>query len=155
MVDDYPHAQGMVEHAEHYHGHVLCAGLGLGLIVHALHDRPEVERITVVEREPDVIALVKKYLPKGKTRVIQDDWYSDRVGRIKPDGVFYDLLVGKGIVLFPAAIREMVTMVDRFRTATAFRVHGFEFATFEKKLLEMRDTGVLVRSREMITGGVL
>ena len=38
MVDDPPHWWAMEDHARFYQGHVLVAGLGLGLIVHTLHD---------------------------------------------------------------------------------------------------------------------
>ena len=39
-------------------GHVLIAGLGIGLILHAIKDKPEVTHITVIEKYVDVIALV-------------------------------------------------------------------------------------------------
>ena len=43
MVDDPPHWWSIQERASQYHGHVLCAGLGLGLIVHALEANPKGE----------------------------------------------------------------------------------------------------------------
>src|SRR5271157_5165690 len=43
---------------EQARGHVLIAGLGLGMILHPIADKPEVERITVIEKSPDVIKLV-------------------------------------------------------------------------------------------------
>lgn len=59
MVDDPLQWIGMQEIAKHCKGNVITAGLGLGLIVHALADNPDVKSITVVEREEDVIELVK------------------------------------------------------------------------------------------------
>lgn len=59
MVDDPLHWTGMQELAKHCKGNVITAGLGLGLIVHALANNHTVKSITVVEREPDVIELVK------------------------------------------------------------------------------------------------
>ncbi len=40
------------------HGQVLVAGLGLGLILFAIADKPTVEHITVIEKYQDVIDLV-------------------------------------------------------------------------------------------------
>ncbi len=44
-------------------GRILIGGLGLGLITHLLANRRDVTEIVVVEIEPDVIKLVKDYLP--------------------------------------------------------------------------------------------
>jgi hypothetical protein len=46
-------------------GHVLVGGLGLGLVVNMLCERSLVARVTVVEREADVIKLVEPYLRKN------------------------------------------------------------------------------------------
>lgn len=59
MVDDPLCWIGMQELANHCKGRVITAGLGLGLLTHALANNPEVRNITVVEREADVIELVK------------------------------------------------------------------------------------------------
>lgn len=48
MVDDPVHWFTIQKLAATYHGHVLCAGLGLGLIVHALSKNKKVKSITVV-----------------------------------------------------------------------------------------------------------
>jgi hypothetical protein len=39
-------------------GHCLVNGLGLGVVAAAMLEKPEVERVTVVELSPDVVALV-------------------------------------------------------------------------------------------------
>ena len=52
------------ERRDHYgavrkaHGHVLINGLGLGMVLAAVLKREGVEKVTVVEIDPDVIALV-------------------------------------------------------------------------------------------------
>lgn len=46
------------ESLDRAHGHVMLAGLGLGAWLHAVHRRPAVDRVTVVEHSPDVIDLV-------------------------------------------------------------------------------------------------
>ena len=128
MVDDPPHYLAMLEHARHYHGDVLVAGLGLGLIVHALDARPEVRSITVVERDADVIALVRPYLPQGKLRVLERDWHGEPVAHPaggRWDGVFFDLLLGDGHALFPAAFAALLDM-RRVYPGAVTRVHGFQ-----------------------------
>jgi hypothetical protein len=41
------------------HGDVLIGGLGIGMIVLAIQDKPDVESITIVEKESDVISLME------------------------------------------------------------------------------------------------
>ena len=133
MVDDPPHWWAMEEHATFYRGHVVVAGLGLGLIVHALAACPGVERVTVVEVEPDVITLVQPHLPpSAKIEIVAGDFW-DWEGR--PDGVFYDLFVGDGSTLAAEALRTMLELRERFPAATTLRIHGFNNA----KLWEMTE----------------
>lgn len=47
-----------VRQARRVGGHCLVTGLGLGLVTEALLSVPEVTRVTVVEIDPDVVALV-------------------------------------------------------------------------------------------------
>ena len=94
MVDDPPRWWATEEHATCCYGHVVVAGLGLGLIVHALAACPDVERTTVVEADPNVTTLVQLYLPRSaKIEVVAGDFWT-RDGQ--PDGVFYHLFVGDG-----------------------------------------------------------
>jgi hypothetical protein len=49
-------------HAWHFrcsHGNVLVAGLGMGMFLHAVAAKPDVERVVVIEIDPDVIELFK------------------------------------------------------------------------------------------------
>ena len=120
MVDDPPHWWAMEEHAQFYQGHVLVAGLGLGLIVHTLHDNNRVERITVVEKERDVIDLVRPHLP-GKKLVIEHGDFWDWDGQV--DGVFFDLFVGDGHALRFEALSTYVHLVQTY--PRPIRIHGF------------------------------
>jgi hypothetical protein len=52
-----------LEVVERAHGDVLIAGLGLGMILHPILEKLEVERVTLVEKFPDVIALISPTLP--------------------------------------------------------------------------------------------
>lgn len=45
-------------------GRVLVAGLGIGMILHKLLEKPEVTEVVVVEKYPDVIKLVAESLPE-------------------------------------------------------------------------------------------
>lgn len=57
------------------HGSVLINGLGLGCVVQALLAKPEVTNITVIEKSPDVIALVEPTLRDPRLTVICADAY--------------------------------------------------------------------------------
>ncbi|MBN8955005.1 MAG: hypothetical protein J0H17_00095, partial [Rhizobiales bacterium] len=54
-------------------GHVLINGLGIGMVLAAVLRRPEVQRVTVVEIDPDVVALVSPHYPDARVTVIQSD----------------------------------------------------------------------------------
>ncbi len=76
MVDDPPHLKAMGVYAAAAEGPVLCAGLGLGLIQHALAEQPAVDYVMTVEREAAVIDLVYRELPHSKKdlRIVEADW---------------------------------------------------------------------------------
>lgn len=54
-------------------GDVLVAGLGLGMVVHAMLTKPEVKTLTVLEIEPDVIALVGPSIRDPRVKLVQAD----------------------------------------------------------------------------------
>lgn len=56
------------------HGKVLIGGLGIGLILLAIQDKEDVEQITVVEKNKEVIELVGSQLPlNSKVHIVNDD----------------------------------------------------------------------------------
>jgi hypothetical protein len=122
MVDDPPHWWAMQDHAKHYHGHVVCAGLGLGLIVHALARNQRVRQITVVEQNTDVIKMVKPLLPRCK--IVHAD-FNTWSPACQMDGLFYDLFVGNGRELLGRAIEVFTKLVLDFPAADPIRIHGF------------------------------
>ena len=73
------------------YGDVLIGGLGIGMVILAIQDNPEVRSITVIENNPNVIQAVKPQLPlNDKVRVICDDvfkWKPD----MKFDCVYMDI----------------------------------------------------------------
>lgn len=107
MVDDPIHWWAIQNYAQTYHGKVLVAGLGLGLIVHALANNSNVKSITVVEKNQDVIDTIRSLIPDCE--IINSDWYEYQ---IEPDvdGVFFDLFVGNAKKLEAHALREMLQL---------------------------------------------
>jgi hypothetical protein len=78
MVDDPPHWWSMQDYARNSVGKVLVAGLGLGLLAHELLDNIDIDSITIVEKNKDVIYLISPLLPKAediKFRIINKDFY--------------------------------------------------------------------------------
>lgn len=67
------------------HGRVLVNGLGLGVVVQAMLRKPEVECLTVVEIEPDVISLVGPYY---------QEMFGDRLEIIEADALEWKAPVG-------------------------------------------------------------
>ena len=78
MMTDTRHEQitnyGVVQHSK---GHVFIAGLGIGMICHAIAAKGEVKKITILEKSPGVIDLVAPTLPK-KCEVIQGDIFDHK-----------------------------------------------------------------------------
>jgi len=56
-----------------YREKVLIGGLGLGILANILSLRKDIKQITVVEISPEIIKMVKPYLPK-RIEVIQGDF---------------------------------------------------------------------------------
>lgn len=75
------------------HGHVLIAGLGLGMVLHALRDHMDrVASITVVEVNQDVIDLVAPKYRHPKIRIVQGDittW--EPPAGAKYDVIYFDI----------------------------------------------------------------
>lgn len=144
MVDDPPHLTAVREFAHEYRGHVLCAGLGLGLVAHALLDNPAVAAVTLVERDPDVAALVGPLVAGPRVRVVVADWWgydpaADPGFAVPVGGVFFDILRGDAgsPVVQAGALRGMVDMQDRFPGVT-HRVLGFDNPRLAARAADLR-----------------
>lgn len=68
-------------------GRVLINGLGLGVVLKALIDKPEVTHITVIEKSEDVLNLVA---PTYKDNPKVDIVYGDAFTFTPPKGIRYD-----------------------------------------------------------------
>lgn len=96
MVDDPLHWYGMRERVRALPpGWVVCAGLGLGLMLHHLVQRDDISAITVVERNLDVIHLMEDIVPQDmRIGFVNDDYYEFIKYSDTPDSVLWDLAVG-------------------------------------------------------------
>lgn len=71
-------------------GHILIAGLGLGMVLQACAKKPDVEKITVVEVSQDLIDLVGPHYEKmfpGKLEIVCADIYDWK----PPKGIIYNV----------------------------------------------------------------
>lgn len=73
-------------------GHVLINGLGLGMVLHALMDKPQVTKVTVIEIDLDVIALTaphfREHITSGRLHIINADCFK----HVPPKGEMYDVV---------------------------------------------------------------
>jgi len=73
-------------------GNVLIAGLGIGLILKAILEKPEVESITIIEKYKDVIDLVSPYFTNPKIEIIEADIFEWKPPKDKKyDTIYFDI----------------------------------------------------------------
>jgi hypothetical protein len=91
-------------------GRVLLAGLGLGVILVPMLASRRVRHVTVVEREPDVIALVgpafAEQVASGRLEIIEADierWRPPRGARY--DTIYFDIWPQLSVANLPAIAR--------------------------------------------------
>jgi len=75
MIDDPLHWYGMQDLAKAARGKVLVAGLGLGLVIHALEENEAVTTIDAVEIDEDIINLITPLIKMRKTNIINEDFW--------------------------------------------------------------------------------
>ena len=74
MSNTYMERWTNMNFCDYAHGDVLIGGLGIGLIILAIQDNPEVHSITVIEKNQEVIDMVAAQLPLNeKVKIIQAD----------------------------------------------------------------------------------
>lgn len=93
-------------------GHVLIAGLGLGLIVQAILHKPEVKKITIVEKYQDVIDLVAPTIKSDKVEIICADIFTHEFSKdVKFDTIYFDIWPGISV----ENLDEMTMLHKRYR----------------------------------------
>jgi hypothetical protein len=133
MVDDPAHWWSIQDTAAELRGRVLVGGLGLGLILHALARNPDIERVTVVERDADVIALMTPNLPRAlDIEVVLDDFLEYVESRPSFDSAFVDLWVTHGYEdTIRTLVEKVVPLAVRVLTCTGARMHTLGFVGSE------------------------
>jgi hypothetical protein len=78
---------------ERANGDVFIAGLGIGMIVLATQEKPEVKSITIIEKYSDIIELVGQQLPlNSKVKIIQGDVFEYEFPKgTKFDTIYFDI----------------------------------------------------------------
>lgn len=75
------------------HGDILIGGLGIGMVILAIQDKPEVKSITVIEKNQEVINIVASQLDfNEKVKIICDDvfeWKPEK--NVKYDVAYMDI----------------------------------------------------------------
>lgn len=75
-------------------GKVLITGLGLGCVIRGCLANPAVDHIVCIERDPDVLRLVKPHMPTERLTIIQADavsWCRNNMQRQRFDCAWHDL----------------------------------------------------------------
>ena len=131
MVDDPPHWRAMEIYAEHSTGKVLTTGLGLGLYLQALAKNKNIEQVTVVEKNPDVIKLIKPHLPDlPKLDILVEDFYDFiRWNKTQWDTIMVDLWVAHGVdekmKLFNREVIPLFVDLTQRYPGAELSFHGF------------------------------
>jgi hypothetical protein len=103
-------------------GHVLMHGLGLGLCLQAMLQKPEVEHVLVIERSPDVIRLVADHylrrFGRGRLTVREGDAFTWQPS----PGSWWDLIWHDiWPTLAPDNLSEIGQLHEGFRKNCAFQ----------------------------------
>ena len=94
------------------HGHVLIAGLGLGMILHPILRNPRVSSVTVIEKYQDVVDLIRPTLPaSNKLSILVADIFAwaPPVGATY-DAIWFDIWPD----VLAERLREMALLHERF-----------------------------------------
>lgn len=75
------------------HGSVLIGGLGIGMVVLAIQDNPAVTKITIIERESEILEMLLPQLPlNNKVSVLKGDIFSwEPLEGTKYDTIYFDI----------------------------------------------------------------
>ena len=94
------------------HGKVLIGGLGIGLILLAIQDKPEITHITVVEKHMEVIELIKEQLLLNeKVEVVCADVF-DYKPLFKYNTIYMDIWSNINSEIYE---NEMKPLIKRYR----------------------------------------
>lgn len=113
----------------HANGRVLIGGLGLGMILHPILAKPEVTEVTVLEINPDVIALIEPQIRgwRGakKLTIVQADalkWVAPK--GVRWDTIYFDLWPEISTDNWPEIVRLKQRFVPRLNRKNEQRWFG-------------------------------
>lgn len=78
-------------------GDVFIAGLGIGMVLLPILEKPEVTSVTVIEKYPEVVALVEEHIRKAagenssKLKVIVGDVFEYKPAKAAYDTIYFDI----------------------------------------------------------------
>lgn len=111
------------EHVRAYQGatgHVLIAGLGIGLMLRAILTKADVKTVTVVEQSAEVIHMVGRHIADPRVKIVNADIYRWRPGKRTFDFAWYDIWP---VALDEETVYEAMDLLKRFRKSV--RVQDF------------------------------
>ena len=127
MVDDPPHWKVMQWFANQAHGRVLTAGLGLGLVHHALAENEKVSSVWAVDKSWDVARLLMDQIPLINIKEQDFGTFVEETSQ-HFDWIIVDLWVANGyeekMALLPEVIDLRVKLDHRWPDATKV-FHGY------------------------------
>lgn len=94
MSDTWMEKETNMEFYRQARGDVLIAGLGIGMVLLAVQAKEDVQSVTVVEKEAEVIELVKAQLPlNGKVSIVNQDIFDYKPDKVY-DTIYFDIWDG-------------------------------------------------------------
>lgn len=99
------------------HGNVLIGGLGIGMILLAIQDKSDVEKIIVVEKSEEVIALVKDQLPlNNKVEIVHADVW-EYVPPCKFNTIYLDIWNYINTDVYRDSMKPLISRYRKFLVA--------------------------------------
>ena len=117
MMSDSP--QEMFLQYEAYknaRGRILTSGLGIGLFTSMVAKKEDVTEIVVIEKEEDIIKLIKPYIKSKKVKILHDDiWNFIKETNENFDYSYIDIHYSTGAMEYSLTIQPMrKILVERF-----------------------------------------
>lgn len=151
MVDDPTHWLYIQRMARKMKGNVLIGGLGLGLIVHALALNTEIDSVTVVEMNQDVIQLVSPLVP----HLVNHGWLNREIKFVEAeiaayclgtskqfDDAFIDIWVTNSAEeTMQTLFHEVIPLANLVEKTTGASMYALGFSGAEKILDKWRFEG--------------
>lgn len=111
MSDMAPEKRSYEKLLTRAHGKVLIAGLGLGMILRPFARNPQIEQVTIVEKNPDVAALVWPHVKSDKFQLELVDIFDYDPAAGPWDVIYFDIWPAITAMNIP----DMVRLHRRFK----------------------------------------